>query len=158
MAKLNLDILKGSNKPDEKIFSDLRLDLVIGQLKRNEALPNKQNIDIESSDNLAAIRNSIISIITTSPGEKILNPTFGLNFGDLLFLPVSKVRAQNIGEIIVNGVEKFEPRITITSLNVTANISEQEYNIDIVYIVPRFPNQSLNLTGSINKSDFTFFN
>ena len=88
MAKLNLDILRGSDKPDKRIFSDLKLDLIIGEVKKEEALPNKQNIDIQSSDNLAAIRNSIISIITTSPGEKILNPTFGLNFGDLLFLPI----------------------------------------------------------------------
>lgn len=158
MAKINLDILKGSDKPEEKIYSDLKLDLVIGVMKRVEALPKKQDIDIESDDNLAAIRNSIISIITTSPGEKILNPTFGLNFGDLLFLPVSKNRASNIGEIIVNGVEKFEPRIRIINLDVEADTELQEYNINIVYSIPRFANQKLNLSGAIKKSDFTFFN
>ena len=158
MAKLNLDILRGSDKPDKRIFSDLKLDLVIGEIKKEEALPDKQNIDIQSSDNLAAIRNSIISIITTSPGEKILNPTFGLNFGDLLFLPVSKIRAQNIGETIVNGLGRFEPRININRMNVSADIPNQEYQIDLVYEVPRFPNQSLNLAGTINKSDFTFYN
>ena len=34
--------------------------------------------------------------------------------------------------------------------------AEQEYNIDIVYIVPRFPNQSLNLTGSIENGSGLF--
>jgi len=158
MAKINLDILKGSEKTENKIFSDLRLDLKIGQIKGKEFLQSNENIDIESSNNVAAIRNSLISIITTSQGEKILNPTFGLNFGDLLFLPVSKFRAQNIGEIIVNGLEKFEPRITINSLDVEADIPKQEYNINIVYEIPRFQNQKLNLAGTINKSEFTFFN
>jgi len=158
MAKINLDILRGSGKPDEKIYSDLKLDLAIGVIKRDELLSGKQRIDVESDDNLGAIRNSIISIITTSPGEKILNPTFGLNFGDLLFLPVSKIRATNIGETIVNGIQKFEPRIRIINLDVEADIENQEYNINIIYSVPRFANQKLNLSGSIKKSDFTFFN
>jgi hypothetical protein len=43
-------------------------------------------------------------------------------------------------------------------MNVSADIPNQEYQIDLVYEVPRFPNQSLNLAGSINKSDFTFYN
>lgn len=158
MAKINLDILKGSDRSQERIYNDLKLDLVIGQMKGAEVLSRKQQTDIESDYNLAAIRNSIISIITTSPGEKILNPTFGLNFGDLLFLPVSVNRASSIGEIIVNGIEKFEPRIKIVNIDVEADNALQEYNINIVYSIPRFANQKLNLTGSIKKSDFTFFN
>ena len=87
MAKINLDILK---KPAERqnpfVFTDLKLDLKIDKTFNNELEKKGQIKDIQSSNNLEAIRNAFVSLLTTSPGEKILNPTFGINFGDLLFL------------------------------------------------------------------------
>ena len=65
MAKINLDILK---KPKERqntsVFTDLKLDLVIGKTFNDELEKKGQILDIESSNNLDAIRNEIISLIT----------------------------------------------------------------------------------------------
>ena len=156
MAKINLDILKRpQDRPDVKIFSDLKLDLQIGNTLNDELEKKGQILDVQSSDNLDAIRNSFISLITTSKGEKILNPTFGINFGDLLFLPVSESRAQVIGENIVETVTKFEPRIKIISVEVIADEEKQEYIINFTYTVPRFHNQPLTIKGALNKSGFT---
>tara|TARA_E500000318_G_scaffold39591_1_gene38136 strand:- start:7664 stop:8140 length:477 start_codon:yes stop_codon:yes gene_type:complete len=156
MAKINLDILKRpQDRPDIKVFSDLKLDLQIGNTLNDELEKKGQILDVQSSDNLNAIRNSFISLITTSKGEKILNPTFGINFGDLLFLPVSESRAQVIGENIVETVTKFEPRIKIISVEVIADEEKQEYIINFTYTVPRFNNQPLTIKGALNKSGFT---
>ena len=155
MAKINLDILK---KPKERqntsVFTDLKLDLVIGKTFNDELEKKGQILDIESSNNLDAIRNAFISLITTSPGEKILNPTFGINFGDLLFLPVSEPRAQVIGENIVTTVTKFESRIKIISLTVVADEEQQIYDIDFEFTIPRFNNQPFSIKGALNQTGF----
>ena len=131
MAKIKLDILKGVDRPTTSLYTDLKLDLQIGKNLYNELERNYQKFDIEADNNLAAIKNSFISILTTSPGEKILAPTFGINFGDLLFLPVTPDRGTIIGEAIVENVRRFEPRITILSLEIIANEDKQDYTIKI---------------------------
>lgn len=155
MAKINLDILK---KPKERqntsVFTDLKLDLVVGKTFNNELEKKGQILDIESSNNLDAIRNAFISLITTSPGEKILNPTFGINFGDLLFLPVSEPRATVIGENIVLNVSKFEPRIQIIGLEIIANEEKQEYIINFEFTIPRFNNEPFSIKGALNQTGF----
>ena len=154
MAKIKLDILKGVDRPTTSIYTDLKLDLQIGKNLYDELQREYQSFDIETDNNLAAIRNSFISILTTSPGEKILAPTFGINFGDLLFLPVSKDRGTIIGEAIVENVRRFEPRITILSLEIIANEDKQDYTINFVFTIPQFNDQKFSIKGDLSSSGF----
>tara|TARA_A100000171_G_C2132889_1_gene147917 strand:+ start:601 stop:1080 length:480 start_codon:yes stop_codon:yes gene_type:complete len=155
MAKINLDILK---KPAERqnpfVFTDLKLDLKIDKTFNNELEKKGQIKDIQSSNNLEAIRNAFVSLLTTSPGEKILNPTFGINFGDLLFLPVTEPRAKVIGENIVLNINKFEPRIKIIGLEVIAEQQRQEYIINFEFTIPRFNNEPFSIKGALNQTGF----
>jgi phage baseplate assembly protein W len=157
MATLNLDILtrqKTVDTEDEVIYRDLHLDIKQKFPLRNELEKEYQRNDIISDDNLDAISNAFISLLTTSPGEKILNPLFGINFGDLLFLPVTEERAGVIGSNIISNLEKFEPRIKLLNLTLTPVIEQQEYICDFVYTIPRFNNAELNLKGKLSSSGF----
>lgn len=156
MATLNLDILTQQKTldNDEVVYKDLRLDLKRNYPLRNELTKEYQVNDIISSDNIDAIKNAFISLLTTSPGEKILNPLFGINFGDLLFLPVTEERANVIGSNILSNLEKFEPRIKILSLEITPVIEQQEYICNFTYTIPRFNNRKLNLKGKLSSSGF----
>ena len=157
MATLNLDILKQQNTAkgnEEAIYTDLHLDIKLKFPLRNELEKTYQVRDIVSDVNLDAISNAFVSLLTTSPGEKILNPLFGINFGDLLFLPVTEERAGVIGNTIISNIEKFEPRIKLLGLTLTPVIDQQEYICDFVYTIPRFNNQELNLKGKLSSSGF----
>lgn len=155
MSKITLDFLEPSvNRNNTEVFKDLKLDLMIGRTYNTELNKKGQIIDIITSNNLDAIRNSLINLLTTSPGEKILNPLFGINFGDLLFLPVSKIRAEVVGEAIADNINRFEPRLEIINLNVNANIEKQEYEIELAFYIPRFENQPLKINGTLNKTGF----
>ena len=100
------------------------------------------------------IKNSLINLIKTFPGQKILTPEFGMNFGDILFLPVSKVRGLTIGETLNNSIAGFEPRINVDFIEVIADIEKQEYELNIQLTVPEFNNQPLSIGGRLNKSGF----
>ena len=136
------------------IYRDINLNVNVGIVKGDE-LNSPENLkDLNTSVNFEAIKNSLINLITTFPGQKILNPEFGMNFGDLLFLPVSKARATVIGETINNTFVGYEPRIQITSIEVVADIELQEYELNIIINIPEFNNNPLNLKGRLNKSGF----
>ena len=125
-----------------------------GIVKGNNAESPENLKDLKTSTNFQAIKNSLINLITTFPGQKILNPEFGMNFGDLLFLPVSKARGISIGETITNSIAGFEPRININLVEVIADITKQEYELNIEITVPEFNNQSISIGGRLNRSGF----
>ena len=156
MAEINLNILVQDTptKVDEIIFNDLRLDLTLGYTRNNELEKGKEVRDIIDDVNIKAIENAFINLLTTSPGQKPLNPTFGINFGDLLFLPVTRARADVIGEGIVTNIERFEPRVNVINLTITPEISQQQYICDFTYNIPRFKNEKFNITGRLSKGGF----
>ena len=95
-----------------------------------------------------------VNLLTTSPGQTPLNPLFGINFGDLLFLPVSEERADAIGSNIIDTVARFEPRIKLIKLTITPVIEQQEYICDFIYTIPRFNNERINLSGRLSRTGF----
>ena len=136
MAKITLDILKKTeSRNSNDIFRDLNLDYEFGKEVVGELSKPFQTNDIFTDKNLNAIANSFVSILTTSPGSKILNPRFGVNLGNLLFLPVTSGRGQSIGEGIVEAIQRYENRIIIHYCIINSNDEEEEHFMR--YIVDR---------------------
>lgn len=155
MAKLNLDILENKRERNQNdLFRDLKLDLNFGKNLYDELEKDYQLVDIFTDDNLNAIANSFVSILTTSPGNKILNPRFGVQLGNLLFLPVTSERGQSIGEGIVEALQKYEPRIITQGLQVIADPENNEYMINLRFKVPTFDGEVFTIKGKFNMSGF----
>ena len=156
MATISLSPLANtnSNRNNATIYTDLHLDLAIGSTYSNQLFKQQQILDIQADNNLAAIYNSISSIITTTPGQKPLNPVCGINFGDIVFLQVTNERALSIGTAIYQGITQFEPRVVVNNINVIPNFDNHQYTINITVTVPRFGTQQVTIVGTLDKSGF----
>jgi len=156
MATISLAPLVNSNynRNNATVYSDIHLDIAIGSTYSNQLFKQQQILDIQADYNLAAIYNSIASIITTTPGQKPLNPVFGINFGNLLFLPCTNDRAMSIGNAIFQAIQQYEPRVNLTNVNVYPDIENETYTINISITVPRFGTQQVTLIGTLDKSGF----
>lgn len=160
MARLNLNILQNVNadRNNSAVYTDVNLDLTLGLTYNDQLAKNLQITDVQVDTNLGAIFNSIANIISTTPGQKPLNPVFGINFGGLLFLPVSEDRARIIGSAIYNGIQKFEPRVNINNINIIADPEPQQYNVELNISVPRFNVQQVKVVGVLDKTGFVYNN
>ena len=156
MAKISLNFLQNSNTDRETtaIYTDLRLDLQLNKTYSDQLAKDQQITDIQVDNNEGAIKNAIVSILTTSPGEKVLNPLFGCNFGDLIFLPVTEQRARLIGQTVLNAIVRYEPRVKVINVNITPLFEESQYTIDLTLQIPRFKTQQVQFTGLLDKSGF----
>jgi phage baseplate assembly protein W len=125
-------------------YSDLHLDF-----------GNPISKDLQADYDAAAIKNSIYSLFNTLPGQSLLNPLYGLDLTQYLFDPVSETNARNIGNAIVNGLSLYEPRVTVSNVNITLNISEQTYYIDLNIVMPYLNNQAVNIPGTLSKTGYT---
>ena len=158
MPSINLDILTNVNagRNNANVFTDINLDIAVGSTTSDQLYKTQQILDIRADTNLGAIYNSISNIITTNPGQKPLNPVFGIGFGDMLFLPVTEARALAIGDAIFEAVQKYEPRVTILNINVSPDSENQQYITSISISVPRFSSQQVTIVGVLDKSGFYF--
>ena len=72
----------------------------------------------------------------TAPGQKILNPTFGIDLRRFLFEPVDDYTSEIIEDDISRRLPRLEPRITVTNVSVIADPDAQEYQIFLQINIP----------------------
>ena len=133
---INLNILnykKPLNETTHVVYRDLHLDIKQKYTNNDQFHKLEEITDIVSDTNENAIKNSLYNIFSTSPGEKILNPEFGLNFEQWLFTNMSDNAALVITQTIYKQIQRWEPRVTINDVNVVPNYEQNEYNITIYY-------------------------
>ncbi len=158
MGNVNIIFPKINKVNNAFTFSDLHLDLSLQQLITNEAAKETQQQDIEADYDLGAIRNSIVNLFLTSPGDKILNPEFGMDLRDYLFMPTSESVASLIKNTIERNITVFEPRVTINALQVIPDYDNQQYTINMTVGVPFLQNTAqLNLSVNINSQGYATF-
>lgn len=135
-------------------YSDLKLDLTFNYTVNNQLLKDKEIKDSVNSLDYDALKNSIFNLFTTIPGQKLLNPFFGLNLAKYLFEPVNEDVATTIADDITQGIATFEPRLKIRNLNVGFSVDEQKYVISLNLNIPQINNRSFQLVGTLSNSGF----
>lgn len=137
-------------------YKDLLLDLKVNYTKNTQLLKNREIKDIQISEDLGAIKNSLFNLFTTIPGQKILNPVYGLNLTQYLFVPISQSQARIIGETILKGVQKYEPRVQLKKINIEVDPDNNQYNIFMLINVPTLNITGIGLKGILSESGYYF--
>jgi phage baseplate assembly protein W len=141
------------NSVDEKslrkgyLYKDISFDLEPSYSFNNQLNKKEYLKDIQAIYDLESIKNSIKNAFITSPGQKILNPTFGIDLRRYLFEPVDVFTEDLIKDDIETQLPRSEPRITVNDVKVEGDEDLQEYRIELQIDIP-----SLNLTGVSIKS------
>ena len=82
------------------------------------------------------IRESLTILLSTMPGERIMQPAYGCRLKAMLFESVNESTVTEIKDVIERAVLFFEPRITLENINVDAeNVYEGMINIRLDYII-----------------------
>jgi len=91
------------------------------------------------------IRQSILIVLETSPGERVMRPNFGCGIHDLVFSAVDSTVIQRIRSVVEEALRRCEARIEVLGVTVDdAAGSEGILRIELEYRV-RKTNQVGNL-------------
>ena len=157
---IRLDILKDRKNTDayrKFSYADLKLDLDLNShIPSTPVGVSKNAVDFRLSYDENAIFNSIRNIFNTKKGQKILNPTFGLDLEVFLFDNISRENADIIGKTIYEELPIYEPRITVDSVNVIARPDDNEYEISITIIIPSLDNKAATTIGILTEGTFNY--
>jgi len=158
---IKLNIIKPTKQVETALnagylYKDIGFDLVTNYTNNPELFKEQEVTDLKPIYDANAVITSIKNILTTSPGEKLLNPNFGLDLRDYLFEPITETRAFFLGNDLYNGLSDQEPRIVIDALDVVAVPDDNTYEILLKISIPSLNINSVSLRGVLNIDGYTF--
>jgi uncharacterized protein len=98
---------------------------------------NLQLKDVEMTEKVEDIEKSLHILLTTTMGERIMQPRYGCNMEDMLFESLDTATKTIIIDRIKTAILFFEPRIDAKKITLnTQNELEGEILIEIEYVIP----------------------
>jgi phage baseplate assembly protein W len=101
---------------------------------------------LQSADYEESVRQSVLIILGTAKGERVMRPDFGCGIYNLVFEPKTAATAGKITQEVQEALLRFEPRIDVASIAVvpTNDANGEQLMVNIRYQV-RATNNVFNL-------------
>jgi phage baseplate assembly protein W len=81
------------------------------------------------------IQNSLIVLLSTKVGERIMQPDFGCNLDEMLFEPLTTSLKTKMKDLIMTAIYNFESRVKPLDVILTAKDADGIVEIEISYLV-----------------------
>ena len=108
---------------------------------------------IEMVAEQAAVRQAILLLLTTHPGERVMRPDYGCNLQRLVFSPNDATTHGLAIYYVRQALERWEPRIDILRLDATSNQGDPgRMDIFLEYRVRKTARRD-NLTLSVSLAE-----
>lgn len=95
------------------------------------------------------VKQSILLILQTAPGERMMRPDFGAGMETFAFEPMTAVTTALVQHRIKETLARSESRINVLAVTVSTELSEGKLLVDIQYRVTR--------TGSVFNLVYPFY-
>ncbi len=101
------------------------------------------------------IHESLMILLSTRPGERVMNPLYGCNLDDLIFSPLNLTLKTYVADLIETAILYFEPRIDLDKVQINENNDlEGELLIELNYRI-RSTNTRRNLVYPFYRGEAT---
>jgi len=101
---------------------------------------NRETGTVELVADLEDIHQSLNILLSTSLGERVMQPKYGCNLSDYTFEPLSSTMIGYLKDRVQSSILFYEPRIMVETIEVTADESfdliEGRFVISIDYSIP----------------------
>ena len=91
--------------------------------------------DLQVTKDETAVKQSVVNLLMTIPGERPFNNDLGSNLSALLFEPMDYGVAAQIKNEITSTIENYEPRIGIIDLNVEPLFNENSFDVHLEFTI-----------------------
>ena len=137
------------------LYKDLRLDIQPG-VYLNRQLNKKEYLkDVDALFDVESVKNAVANAFLTSPGDKILNPEYGVDLRRFIFEPVDDFTTEIIKDDIETKLPVMEPRITVSRVQVVGDPDTNTYDISLQINVPSLDVEGLTIKSQLNSTGYT---
>lgn len=147
-------IILNKIETDERKYGDIKLDLTFNEMKERALNADISNKDLQMIYNEESILTSIKNIFKTYKGSRLLNPDMEFDLTQYLFEPLTTTKAYFLGYDLMMLIPKYEPRVSVSSINVEAFPDENCYVIDLSVTIPEF-SKTIDMKCLFDESSFS---
>lgn len=116
---------------------------------------NKTEGNVTMTTDVEDINNSLIILLSTRPGERVMFPNYGCDLQEMLFKPLDLTLITQMRGVIERAILYHEPRINIIDIDITTiEESEGQVLIHVDYEV-RNTNTRSNIVFPFYKGEAT---
>jgi phage baseplate assembly protein W len=102
---------------------------------------NSETGTVEMVSDYTDIKESLNILLSTSLGERVMQPDYGCNLNDYMFEALSSTLIGTIKQKVANAILYYEPRIVAERIDVTTDDSfdllEGKFTISVEYSIPQ---------------------
>ena len=116
------DVLGDNSVPEYVVYADI-----------NQSSPG----DAPVIYNMEAVMQGLSNLFHTRPGERLFRPSIGSALHTIVFKPINDTTSILLKQILINAVEKWEPRVQVVRnlTKITPQPDSFGYDISVVYKV-----------------------
>lgn len=154
LDNLKLTSIEKNSLDSGYLYKDIKFDISLTRFNGQELYSGSSPVDIGELQDGQSVINSVKNILTTTPGQKLLNPTFGLDFRSYLFEPVNTTTSFFLGQFIYNNLGVQEPRVRLEAVEIEGSPDQNQYDIQISFSIPKLNIYNLSLNATLNKDGY----
>ncbi len=100
---------------------------------------------ISPAADVEAIERSIVLILGTARGERLMRPDFGSDLHSFVFKPLSETNKARLATAVKNALTAWEPRIRVLAVEVRASLQDPATALIAIEYQMRKSNTRANL-------------
>jgi phage baseplate assembly protein W len=109
----------------------------------------QQNIMSRQEDD-RLIKNDILQLLLTIPGERVMRPDFGINLRNFVFEQMTDRDLNSLRQEIFRGIAEFEPRVNVEDVIFKRDDDINKLEIKVVVNMKKDPKRQLTIEQFIS--------
>lgn len=83
---------------------------------------------LRTQSGIDTVKSDMLSLLLTTPGERVMLPEFGTPLKELMFDPNDSMVIDRAKEMIAKSISLWEPRVTIDQIEITNGLDKEDLN------------------------------
>jgi phage baseplate assembly protein W len=119
---------------------------------------NKAGKEVEMLNDEADIQSSLEILLSTRPGERVMQHKYGCNLDEMVFEPLTTTFKTYIKDLITTAILYYEPRVEAKKIELDDSRESEGVILVIIEYVTRSTNSRFNFVYPFYKNEGTQVN
>ena len=116
----------------------------------NPAFYGGPNNILSRQEDEQIIKNDLLQLILTVPGERVFRPDFGTPLRTSLFEPLDRITTENLRTKVIDAIQQHERRVTLVTLDIVSYEDQNALRILLVARLRSDPTKFISINHLVN--------
>jgi phage baseplate assembly protein W len=116
----------------------------------NPAFYGGPNNILSRQEDEQIIKNDLLQLILTVPGERVFRPDFGTPLRSSIFEPLDRITTENLRTKVIDAIQQHERRVTLVTLDIVSNEEQNALRILLVARLRSDPTKFISINHLVN--------